>query len=292
MLSSPTIPQRKIFIILNFRPSARYTLKMFPDDIQNPLEEIYKKAYRSARKSSKKAKKKGDNPNIPSLTRFIDSILTVGDIYRIREVPISRILGTVDSLRSVAFSPEYYPLFKLNTSFSESWQEIYSQISQDKQNEPLLAFEIFNWYFICDGNKRTSVSKYMNKPSLILRTSTISPSIIEKHPKIFSKFLSLIGLVYFSSPKNEEKLEEIIDSYAPQTKTKEYEEDPRIYFINQVYWPFRQICHDILENPKRSYVGDLFVDYVERYGFPEGKKNNIKKNIKQLIKEEKRKVKY
>ena len=58
------------------------------------------------------------------------------------------------------------PLLEDTTEFALKWTHLYDSMLDIGQRDPVKAYEFMNRFYIVEGNKRVSVSKYLNGVSV------------------------------------------------------------------------------------------------------------------------------
>ena len=139
--------------------------------------EAYSKAQKMGMKSYKTALAEGKSPYLPVL----DEILSLAEIeYEIPigvcDIPLEQVVGTSTLGRTRAFADNFMPLLKEGTEFSNKWSHLADAQVEEGIRNPIKAYEYMNKYYVVEGNKRVSVLKYYNAP-------TIQADITRKVPK-------------------------------------------------------------------------------------------------------------
>ena len=78
------------------------------------------------------------------------------------QIPSDQIVGTKTEGRSNAFASNFMPILKQNTEFARKWDALSTSHLEEGIREPIKAYEYLNKFYVQEGNKRVSVSKYFD----------------------------------------------------------------------------------------------------------------------------------
>ena len=138
----------------------------------------YLKAQKLALKAYKSKTLQGSYPYLPVL----DEILSHVHIEREENlgtinIPAKQVIGTSSAGRTQAFACNFMPLLNYGSEFSVKWSLLYDAQIQEGIHTPIKVYEFLNKYYVVEGNKRTSVLKYVGSP-------TIPAEVIRKVPRL------------------------------------------------------------------------------------------------------------
>ena len=110
---------------------------------------------------------KGEYPYLPVL----DEALSYADIVSqvslgTMDIPLSKLVGTKTAERSISFANNFMPLLSERSEFAIKWQNLYNYQVEDGINDPIVAYEFMNRFYVQEGNKRVSVMKYLGAYSI------------------------------------------------------------------------------------------------------------------------------
>lgn len=139
--------------------------------------EDYLKAQKTAQKAFKSATAKGQYPYLPVL----DEILSHADVecevsLGVMNIPLYQVVGTSTFGRTQAFASNFMPLLDWGTEFSAKWAHLVDAQLEEGIHHAIKVYEYMNKYYVIEGNKRVSVLKYFDAP-------TILAEVIRKVPK-------------------------------------------------------------------------------------------------------------
>ena len=173
----------------------------------------YQKALKMGEKAYKEAVSKGESPYLPVLDDLLKQVSVKSEEnLGLVDIPLHLIVGTRTAGRANAFARNFMPLMKEGTEFAYKWSNVYNYQMKEGVNDPVVAYEYMNRFYILEGNKRVSVLKYLNAFSIEGNVTRIVPERSED-PQIlllyeFMRFYSLTGINYldFRKPGSFDKL--------------------------------------------------------------------------------------
>ena len=139
--------------------------------------EDYVKAQKLGLKAHRMAVSEGKWPYLPVLDEIaaqsqIDYELNLG----VSEIPLAQVVGTDTAGRTQAFGPNFMPLLDPDSEFASKWVSLCDSQMEEGIREAVKVYEYMNQYYVREGNKRVSVLKYVNNP-------TILAEVIRRVPK-------------------------------------------------------------------------------------------------------------
>jgi len=197
--------------------------------------EQYTKALRLGQKKYKECMVLGQYPYPQVLDEILDEGFVAGQVEMgVIEIPTEQIVGTKTAGRRSAFAANFMPLLDLGSEFSTKWMDLCAaHLGDEGIRDPIRCFEYLGRFYVQEGNKRVSVLKSYNAP-------TIPGYVIRMVPKwsddpavrAYYDFMStyqLTGLyrVYFSRVGNFPKLQAALGFEPDHAWTK----DERQHFI-------------------------------------------------------------
>ena len=91
------------------------------------------------------------------------------------EIPLEMVVGTKTRGRQNMFSAGFLPIADADTEFALKWSELYDFQTSEGIRDPILVFEYLQHFYVQEGNKRVSVMRYLDAP-------TITASVTRVHP--------------------------------------------------------------------------------------------------------------
>lgn len=142
-------------------------------------------------------------PNLSQLSRLSLGILTI---------PLDRVVGSVSQGRSYAFANGFLPILEGGSEFASKWEHLCESVEAEGVNQPITALEYLGYYYVIEGNKRTSVMKFLNATDIEADVTRVYPPKSDD-PRIvsyyeycdFTKETGLYGIL-FTRPGSYRKL--------------------------------------------------------------------------------------
>mgnify|MGYP000941275253 CR=1 FL=1 len=244
----------------------------------------YLKAQKLALKAYKSKTLQGSYPYLPVL----DEILSHVHIEREENlgtinIPAKQVIGTSSAGRTQAFACNFMPLLNYGSEFSVKWSLLYDAQIQEGIHTPIKVYEFLNKYYVVEGNKRTSVLKYVGSP-------TIPAEVIRKVPRLtddpdiqiyyeFMEFYKCTRLndIYFSEVGSFPSLMKLV-GIEPD---KKMDEDAKKDFVS-CFLSFKN-AFDSRGGDRFDYpVGDAFLRFIHIFGYDTVKKmtpSDMAKNV-------------
>lgn len=125
--------------------------------------DAYIRANKQAKKEFQIREASGEDPYL----EVMESILPSKDDYSevslgLIMIPLDRIVGTAHAGRSNAFAANFMPLLDAYSEFANKWSVLEKNIEAEGLREPIKAYEFMNKFYVVEGNKRVSVSKFLD----------------------------------------------------------------------------------------------------------------------------------
>ena len=232
----------------------------------------YAKAQKLAEKHYRQAVSRGAHPYLPVLEDLlrqseIERQVPVGQF----EIPISLIAGTANSERTSAFSGNFMPLLSCETEFAGKWSALYDSVQEVGVNEPIQVYEYMQRFYVIEGNKRVSVSKYNGAVSILAAVTRLVPKAADTQEyRIYTEFLEFYRIagiyeIQISQEGGFPRLLRAIPNAGTDEEPAVWDEDLRrnvkfLYAVFENYYVSKN-------GPRVSItVGDAFLRFLEIYG--------------------------
>lgn len=188
----------------------------------------YEKALRLGQKKFREQASSGNYPYLPVL----DDLLAQTDIESrpnlgIVDIPLDLIVGTSTEGRTTAFASNFMPLLEEKSEFATKWSLLVDALIDEGQRDPVTAYEFMGRFYIVEGNKRVSVSKFLGSVSVVGSVTRLIPKRSDDlENKIYYEFLDFyrithINYVWFSQEGGYPRLMKIIDNNSGVEWTKD-----------------------------------------------------------------------
>ncbi len=132
----------------------------------------------------------GRFPYLTSL-EYIASVSDTAGEYPIglMEIPVTMIAGTKTAGRQNAFSSGFMPILAEGSEFALKWQTLYDSQEREGIRDPVKVYEYMQRFYVQEGNKRVSVTKFLGMPMILADITRILPKRSdEKNCRIYYEF--------------------------------------------------------------------------------------------------------
>jgi len=240
----------------------------FKGGIFMPVSDYYK-AQTSGLINYHARKLRGLDPCLPVLDEIIAGKDIVSRVHLgIVEIPLDQIAGTSTAGRSSAFASNFMPVLEDNCEFARKWMNLSDVWLSEGQREPVKAFEYMNKFYIIEGNKRVSVSKYFNTVSVLGDVTRIIPRKTDDRENViyyeFLDFYEITGInyIWFSNPGAFSRLLDII---CPENREKWSADDRNLFRSRYLY--FTKAYDSKIKGKAGITTADAFLSYIIIYGY-------------------------
>ncbi|MBE5925091.1 MAG: BMP family ABC transporter substrate-binding protein [Lachnospiraceae bacterium] len=158
--------------------------------------EDYMKAQKMGLKAYKSATSKGQYPYLPVL----DDILSHSEIecevrLGVSNIPLYQVVGTSTAGRTQAFANNFMPLLDYGSEFSAKWSHLVDAQIEEGIHDAVKVYEYMNRYYVVEGNKRVSVLKYFDSPSILADvTRKVPKKTDDEEVLIYYEFMDFYDL--------------------------------------------------------------------------------------------------
>ena len=137
----------------------------------------YLKARKAAEKEYKAKLAKGEYPYLQALDDILPGNNTMAQqALGLIEIPVELIAGTKTRARQNSFAPDFMPLLGPDTEFASKWSNLYLAQMEEGFNTPIRVYEYLHRFYVIEGNKRVSVSRFLEMPTITADVTRIIPS--------------------------------------------------------------------------------------------------------------------
>lgn len=179
----------------------------------------YAAAWKRGQKYYKNALTKGSYPYPQVLEEILDERMSAGRMeLGLVDIPADQIVGTKSAGRRAAFAGNFMPLFEPDTEFAVKWISLCeAHLGDEGIRDPVRCYEYMGRFYVQEGNKRVSVLKSYDAPTIHGIVTRILP-IYTEDPEVqlyyeFLQFYPRCNLyqIRFSQPGSYEKLQRAMD---------------------------------------------------------------------------------
>ena len=181
---------------------------------QEALEQ-YSKALKQGQKNYKDCVLHGRYPYPQVLDEILDDSMVAGRVdMGVIEVPTEAITGTKTAGRRSAFAANFMPLLDTDSEFAYKWMDLCAaHLGDEGIRDPIRCYEYLGRFYVQEGNKRVSVLKSYDAPTVPGYVIRVIP-LWSEDPAIqayydFMRSYQMTGLyrVYFSRASSFVKLQ-------------------------------------------------------------------------------------
>lgn len=254
------------------------------------LREDYRKAHKMGTAQYKKSISRGEDPYPIVLDEMLENEKTQGESkLGVQEIPVGLIVGTKTKGRQNSFSKEFFPLLEEESEFAAKWMNLLKSQMEEGFRDPITVYEYRNRFYVLEGNKRVSITRYLKMPSILANVTRILPKKENTAEyRNYSEFLRFYGKtgmydILFSRPGSYERL---------NREVGKSEEDPwsteDIRDLKSVFYQFSRIYSEISGEQSPEVVGDAFLRALTIFPYEEMRSQSTKeldKEVKTIQKE-------
>lgn len=161
------------------------------------IVEQYLKALKSGQKYYKNAESQGRDPYPKVLDRLTEGveILQQSELGLVN-IPAELITGTKTAGRSASLAGNFMPLLGAESEFAAKWMALCSaHLSDEGIRDPIMCYEYMGEFFVQEGNKRVSVLKSFEAPTIPgLVTRLVPPLTDDPERQMYEEFLAFYRL--------------------------------------------------------------------------------------------------
>ena len=198
--------------------------------------EQYCKALKAGQKSYRDHVLQGHYPYLQVLDEILDDAMVAGRVnLGVVDIPTEQIVGTKKMGRQNAFAANFMPLLPERSEFAAKWIALCeAHLGDEGIRDPIRCYEYLGRFYVQEGNKRVSVLKSYDAPTIPGHVTRLIPAWSES-PEIrryydFLEVYQSTGLyqLYFSQPGSFSKLQAALNYESGHVWT----EEERRYFLS------------------------------------------------------------
>ncbi len=254
--------------------------------------EEYIKARKLANKEYQKALSEGRYPYLPALEYMLPKWNTFPEEpVGTREIPISFIVGTVTTGRQDCFARNFMPLLAPDTEFGVKWISLMDYQISEGIADAIKVIEFMGKFYVLEGNKRVSVLKYLEQPTILATVTRILPPKTDEPDtelNIYYEFLNFFKCtsiydITFTEEGGYEKLAEAVGK-----PLDEPWDDDSIMDLKSCFLNFTKAYMTSGGKAFQITPGDAFLVYIGIYKYESlinTPAEEIKKNLGQIWRE-------
>ena len=249
------------------------------------MRSTYKEAKKLGDDAVRAAIKNGTSPYLPVLDTLDDIKHSAGEIHLgLMELPLSRIRGNKEAGRNNAFANNFMPIFDEASEFAAKWSNLYDSYMEEGIRDAIKCYEYMNWYYVLEGNKRVSVSKFGGSAFILADVTRILPEKNDsKEVRAYYEYLDFYAVtknyyIILTEPGEYAKIASLLG------QDLEHEWDEQLLSdLKAAFFSFVRKYRTVLKVRGDMTLGDSFLIYISIFPFRtllEDSDEQIIKNIK------------
>ena len=201
----------------------------------------------------------------------------------VQTIPLDRVVGSVSQGRSYAFTKDFLPILESGSEFAVKWEHLCESVEAEGVNQPITVLEYLGYYYVIEGNKRTSVMKYLNAMDIEADVTRVYPPQSDD-PQVtayyeycdFAKETGLYDLL-FTNPGSYRKLVSL-----PGIRSGEEWTEDDILSLKKIYHYFAAQYIALAKGKPFQPCGDAFLIYLTAFGYAEVRNDDIAKTAERI----------
>ena len=213
-------------------------------------------------------------PNLSQLSRLSLGIMTI---------PLGRVIGSVSQGRSYAFAEGFLPILEGGSEFASKWEHLCESVEAEGVNQPITVLEYLGYYYVIEGNKRTSVMKFLNAMDIeadvtrVFPEKSSDPEIVSYYEYCdFTKETGLYSLL-FTRPGSYQKLLSL-----PGIRSGDHWTEDDILSLRKLFHYFSEKYAALTKDRRVQTPGDAFLIYLTAFGYEAVKNDDLDKTGEQI----------
>lgn len=230
----------------------------------------YLKAQKSAQKEYKAKMAKGEFPFVEALDDIIpdNSVMQQRELG-LQEIPTWLVCGTKTRARQNSFAANFMPLLEPDTEFAIKWENLYNAQLEEGFHSAIKVYEYLHRFYVQEGNKRVSVSRFLDMPTIMANVTRIMPTeeTLKEHP-VYREFLDFYRVcpIYDLECREAGAYKQIAELLGRDIgpDAEPWPED-LVRTIQSAYWHFTQVMQAMQGKLPEMPRGDAFIIYMRIY---------------------------
>ena len=227
----------------------------------------YIKALKAGEKEYKARLAAGEYPYLPALDDICPDHDTLSQrSLGLLEIPVDLIAGTKTRARQNSFAPDFMPLLDSDTEFAAKWSTLYQAQLNEGFNSPIKAYEYLHKFYVQEGNKRVSVSRFLEMPTIMAEVIRILPvpEVLKENPA-YAEFLDFYRVapiydIVCEEPGAYADIAELLGrSIDPDSEPWPEE---LVRELKSAYWRFCKVITTLQGDLPGMALGDAFLVYL------------------------------
>ena len=152
----------------------------------------YAQALKAGQKTYRECVLKGRYPYLQILDEILSDSMVAGQVdLGVIDIPADQIVGTKTVGRRTAFAADFMPLLAPDTEFASKWVNLCAaHLSEEGIRDPIRCYEYMGRFYVQEGNKRVSVLKSFDAPSIPGYVTRVIPAYSQDQAvQVYYEFL-------------------------------------------------------------------------------------------------------
>lgn len=138
--------------------------------------EDYSKARKLGLRQVDRDVSEGRYPYPPALDDILKNQGYQGEVpIGLAEIDLSLIAGTKTRGRQNMFSSGFLPIAEASSEFAMKWSDLIDSQRAEGLRDPIVVYEFLQRFYVQEGNKRVSVSRYLGNPTILANITRVTP---------------------------------------------------------------------------------------------------------------------
>lgn len=229
----------------------------------------YSKALKLGQRAYRNSILRGEYPYLPALDEILarEEVQTETSLGLV-DIPMDQIVGTKTAGRKNSFAWNFMPIMPEKSEFGSKWANLYTYQTETGINDPIVAYEFMNKFYVLEGNKRVSVFKYLKSPSIEGMVTRIVPKPNDTlENKIYYEFMEFykkteINYLWFSKEGSFELMMKAVGKDTEEVWTVEERKN-----FKSVYTNFQKLFEERGGKKLSITTGDALLFYLSLYPY-------------------------
>ena len=231
--------------------------------------EDYRKARRAAQKQVQRDISAGRYPYPVALSDILQDSGYQGEVpIGVMEIDMALIAGTRTHGRQNSFSRGFMPLLEDDSEFAAKWSVLIDSQREEGLHEPIVVYEYLQRFYVQEGNKRVSVMRYLDMPSITANVTRVLPMPSDsKESRIYQEFLRFyrVAPIYGFVFSNEGSYERLA-VFAGHDLDNPWPDDD-VKTLRSAFSSFAESFQHRGGERLGMTAGDAFLIYLKIYGY-------------------------
>lgn len=233
------------------------------------MRDEYIQALKAGEKEYRRRIANGEYPYVDALDDILpDNITMPHKDLGLMEIPTALIGGTKTRARQNSFTPDFMPLLEEGTEFSAKWSNLYQAQLDEGFTSPIRVYEYLHRFYVLEGNKRVSVSRFLGMPTIMADVTRIIPSreTLNEHPE-YEEFLEFYRVcpIYDIECSMPGAYSEIAELLGQDIRSQEKWPEDAVKSLQSSYWRFSEVFGALRDKLTDMPAGDAFLVYLRIY---------------------------